>query len=318
MTEGKEKMARKARRRHEPDWFKRDRYTWTRELLETDPVLLYQEFRLRADAMDDAEIRERMMPFIMSGDGRLTKQQPGLEGVKIEPEVSTIAIDTDLVTGNKHPFLIGTPALTALSCRDVSLLLQQSSPTAIPPPTEHSPLGKPTAQVGGPFSGKAQVMHIRDKLSIDTHRYSRNPNIQEAEYAVHCKIDLEYPDEVIIQSLKRVLPQWRKNLGSVTGQPPSNTDQANAELAKISSLHLIEVMDLKLWESHTGSKLTIRDFIRLIYKNGDYGEEIFRKTTLSNLRKFMRQDMSRKLYAAAFTKQAIVDSSVQYFGGGRV
>lgn len=69
-----DKNAKPAMRRLNPvkDWFKIKRYSWAKSLLESDPVLLYQEFRLRADAYEDPELRERMLPVIQQGDGRLT------------------------------------------------------------------------------------------------------------------------------------------------------------------------------------------------------------------------------------------------------
>lgn len=293
----------KPRRKPSLSWFKIKRYSWTKSLLESDPVLLYQEFRLRADAYADPELREKMLPVIQQGNGRLTTCASTASTSNVATPVSSPEVDAELLSGNSHPFLFATPAIAALTCRDVSILTQQAAPNAIPLANEHSKPGRAKEQVGGPFSGHQQVAYIRDKLSIDSHRYSRHPSAGDAEYTLHCKIDLDFTDAVILESLKHALPVWRKSLNEITGHKQISQEKSEKELAKIVDYNLIPILDLMLWEKQNSEALSPIVVVRLLGPGREQSDDTFRKTWKKNLKKFLTPEGHQRLYAAAYTLQ---------------
>lgn len=86
---------------------------------------------------------------------------------------------------------------------------------------------------------------------------------------IYNKIDLTWPDEMIISDLALLLPQWREILGVTVNNEPLN---ATWEVVrrKVIDYSILPMMDLKLWEAKEGNKITNGVLAVTLFPEGDY------------------------------------------------
>lgn len=86
---------------------------------------------------------------------------------------------------------------------------------------------------------------------------------------IHCSIRLDAQDDLIINDLKRLLPQWRKQLGINLDEDRIKNSWAVVR-SKIISYQAIALYDLLLWQKATGNQITNGVLAVSLYPEGDF------------------------------------------------
>lgn len=295
-----------------PRWFKIKRYDWARCLFEEDPLALYWEFKYRVGAMTLDDVSSWVYPLIQTANGRLTLQPLSLNASSIGTQIEVDSAYEQLVEGNIYPYLPGEPGARPMSMGDLSLLLEQSSPNAL---TSIDRSGRSTNHndlTSGPYSTSTRRLDIKERLSIDTHRYSRLSPVSDGDLTAHCTIDLNYSDDAIALAIRSLLPKWRGMLAEIKQANVPEDKTANRELEKIVDYKLIPTLDLMLWSKHTQQKITERVMVAKLSDGGEYdfSEGNFRKTALPMLDKLMSDEWSMKLYSAALSRSILINAKL--------
>lgn len=284
-----------------PKWFKINRYEWTSHLLEEDPLSLYWEFRYRVAALTSTDFNSWVYPIIQERVGRLTVRPRQAADPSALTRVVADETYEELVRGNPHPYLTGKPATRPMSMADMSLLIEQSLPQALSAVDRSGRATSLHDLVLGPYSGKPRWFDIKERLSIDTHRYSRLSHGGNGDLTAHCAIDLTCSDDEICESLRSIIPEWRKKLSELRKLNLPKQKTAYRELGKIVDYKLIPILDLQLWENNTNRKITEKIMVAKLANGSEYdfSEGNFRKTAIRMLNKLMSGEWSAKLYSGA-------------------
>lgn len=86
---------------------------------------------------------------------------------------------------------------------------------------------------------------------------------------IHCAIRLDVQDDLIINDLKRLLPQWRKQLDIKLDEDRIKNSWAVVR-SKIISYQAIALYDLLLWQKATGNQITNGVLAVSLYPEGDF------------------------------------------------
>lgn len=86
---------------------------------------------------------------------------------------------------------------------------------------------------------------------------------------IHCSIRLDAQDDLIINDLKRLLPQWREQLG-ITLDEDRIKNSWSIVRSKIISYQAIALYDLLLWQKATGNQITNGVLAVSLYPEGDF------------------------------------------------
>lgn len=284
-----------------PDWFSLDRYSWVKDLLETDPILLYQEFLFRVEALNDETKRPEIMAIIQQVEdgGRLTTKPLDVFALQPDTYNGQQEADLDLLETNPHPFLDGEPAARPMTTKDLAKLLHETDTRALPQISdcEAESQENPTYF---PIQWRERTKGLLDRLSVDSHRYSRKA-AHETDHSIHCVINLDCSDQAIMNALKRNLSDWRKNLDQAAGREHVEPRKTEKELGKIFTYRLIPYLDLKIWALSTGAHFTARELNATLYPDHDRGESSFLKTVDHNLKELLKPEGLNRLYSAAIS-----------------
>ena len=86
---------------------------------------------------------------------------------------------------------------------------------------------------------------------------------------IHCAIRLDTQDDLIISELKKLLPQWRKQLGIELESERIKTSW-DIVRNKILSYQAIALRDLLMWQKATGNQITNGVLTVSLYPEGEY------------------------------------------------
>lgn len=120
--------------------------------------------------------------------------------------------------------------------------------------------------------------------------------ITDNEGKIHCELDLYCEDDVILTSIGRLLPLWRKQLGI-------ELELENSEIKtswlinrqKILSYQVIAFYDLTRWQVATGHKITNSVMAASLYPNGEYGETSINQTIKKYIENIFEKNYIRTL-----------------------
>lgn len=70
--------------------------------------------------------------------------------------------------------------------------------------------------------------------------------ILDNDGSIYVEIDLDLDDKLIIDSLSRLIPEWRKEMGVLVSEEPVNSSWAVSR-AKILDYKIIPLFDLLAW-----------------------------------------------------------------------
>lgn len=86
---------------------------------------------------------------------------------------------------------------------------------------------------------------------------------------VHCSIRLDAQDELILDELKRLLPDWREQLG-IKQQENKIKNSWDIVRNKIISYQAIALRDLMMWQKASGNQITNGVLTVALYPEGEY------------------------------------------------
>ncbi|WP_260833688.1 DUF6387 family protein [Yersinia wautersii] len=82
-------------------------------------------------------------------------------------------------------------------------------------------------------------------------------------------MDLELDDKLIIDSLSRLIPEWRKEMGVLVSEEPVNSSWAVSR-AKILDYKIIPLFDLLAWSEKTNNSITNGVLAVTLFPDGEY------------------------------------------------
>ncbi|UZK73195.1 DUF6387 family protein [Proteus mirabilis] len=93
----------------------------------------------------------------------------------------------------------------------------------------------------------------------------------DTDSTMHVKLNLEYPDEIIIEDIKGLLKTWRIELGynGVGGEIKSNTSW-DVTKRKIFDYKIFPIIDLMCWEKFKKTRVTNKKIASLVFVDGEY------------------------------------------------
>lgn len=86
---------------------------------------------------------------------------------------------------------------------------------------------------------------------------------------IHCAIRLDTQDDLILNDLKKLLPEWRKQLG-IELESEKIKNSWDVVKSKIISYQAIALRDLLMWQIATGNQITNGVLTVALYPEGDY------------------------------------------------
>lgn len=107
-------------------------------------------------------------------------------------------------------------------------------------------------------------------------------------------INLQYSDKILLENFKQYLAVRRAELKETF---PSKHKQCN--FADWVRYGVLPYLDLKIWEVDTGIKIPYRVMADAIYRFGDGGEEMVRKTTIPLVNSILNGEVNSDLLAQA-------------------
>lgn len=107
---------------------------------------------------------------------------------------------------------------------------------------------------------------------------------EEYENNMYLKVDLSWPDDLIIKDMIKLLPLWREELNA---KPEIDHNGYGWESVKKKMLDysLFPLIDLLIWECKTNSKITNGVLAVSVYPQGDYDATNITQTIKPNLEK---------------------------------
>ncbi|MDC9621516.1 DUF6387 family protein [Xenorhabdus sp. XENO-7] len=91
----------------------------------------------------------------------------------------------------------------------------------------------------------------------------------ELDSSIVIQLDLDTDDSLIIDSIKRLLPIWRKDLGiNPLNKPISSSWEVLR--SKIINYKIIPLLDLLIWEKKTNNKITNGVLAVTLYPDGEF------------------------------------------------
>ncbi|EOG8302509.1 DUF6387 family protein [Yersinia enterocolitica] len=93
--------------------------------------------------------------------------------------------------------------------------------------------------------------------------------ILDNDGSIYVEIDLELDDKLIIDSLSRLIPEWRKEMGVLVSEEPVNSSWAVSR-AKILDYKIIPLFDLLAWSEKTNNSITNGVLAVTLFPDGEY------------------------------------------------
>ncbi|CDH23231.1 DUF6387 family protein [Xenorhabdus bovienii] len=95
------------------------------------------------------------------------------------------------------------------------------------------------------------------------------PDFLELDSTIVIQLDLDVDDSLIIDSVKRLLPIWRKDLGIEPLEKPISSSWEVLR-NKILNYKIIPLLDLLIWEKKTKNKITNGVLAVTLYPDGEF------------------------------------------------
>ncbi|HDY4892475.1 TPA: DUF6387 family protein [Yersinia enterocolitica] len=159
-----------------------------------------------------------------------------------------------------------------------------------------------------PKDGGIEPISINEhyRIHVDVEEYARNKGLSltsktldkylfhpksvstltndEYKNNMYAKIDLDWPDELILKNMRNLLPLWREKLNAapVIDHHGYGWDSVKK---KIMDYSLFPLIDLIIWEGKTGNKITNGVLAVSVYPEGDYDATNITQTIKPNLEK---------------------------------
>lgn len=93
----------------------------------------------------------------------------------------------------------------------------------------------------------------------------------DTDNTMHVKLNLNYPDEIIIEDLKGLLKTWRGELNFNEGNEDiKNNTSWDVTRRKIFDYKVFPIIDLMCWEKFTKSRVTNKKIASLVFVDGEY------------------------------------------------
>ncbi|MCU2292153.1 DUF6387 family protein [Enterobacter hormaechei subsp. steigerwaltii] len=107
---------------------------------------------------------------------------------------------------------------------------------------------------------------------------------KDNEHYMYMKVDLNWPDNLIIADIQKLLPMWRESLGY---NPKTQVLSYGWDLAKkkLIDYSLFPLIDMLIWENKTENNITHAVKAVAVYPDGEYGENNITQTIKPNLEK---------------------------------
>lgn len=141
-----------------------------------------------------------------------------------------------------------------------------------------------------------------DERGIESKAFNTHFNVKDRSFRseeIHCALNLSYSDDIILTSIKRMLPIWREQLGiniDVSTENPVKTSwKINRQ--KIISYNAFALYDLIRWQKIAGSKITKSVLAAALYPNGEYGETAITQTIEGYVEKIFSKNYAEFLLA---------------------
>lgn len=93
--------------------------------------------------------------------------------------------------------------------------------------------------------------------------------ILDNDGSIYVEIDLDLDDKLIIDSLSRLIPEWRKEMGVLVSEEPVNSSWAVSR-AKILDYKIIPLFDLLAWSEKTNNSITNGVLAVTLFPDGEY------------------------------------------------
>ncbi|WP_368894718.1 DUF6387 family protein [Morganella morganii] len=93
----------------------------------------------------------------------------------------------------------------------------------------------------------------------------------DTNHIMHVKLNLEYPDEIIVEDIKGLLKIWREELDfNEESEGMKNNTSWDVTKRKIFDYKVFPIIDLMCWEAFTKTRITNKKIASLIFVNGEY------------------------------------------------
>lgn len=93
----------------------------------------------------------------------------------------------------------------------------------------------------------------------------------DTNHTMHVKLNLKYPDEIIIEDIKGLLKTWREELGfNEESEGVKSSTSWDVTKRKIFDYKIFPIIDLMCWEAFTKKRITNKKIASLIFVNGEY------------------------------------------------
>lgn len=141
-----------------------------------------------------------------------------------------------------------------------------------------------------------------EERDIDAKAFNTHFNVMGKRFRrdeIHCSLDLSYSDDIILTSIKKMLPIWREQLGieiDVSSESPVKTSWA-INRQKLISYNAFALYDLMRWQKISGSKITKSVLAAALYPNGEHGETAITQTIKGYVEKIFSKNYVEFLLA---------------------
>lgn len=136
-----------------------------------------------------------------------------------------------------------------------------------------------------------------DSKAFNTHFNIKGKMFRPSD--IHCALDLSYSDDIILNSIKKMLPIWRQQLcvsiDVVTESPIKTSWEINRQ--KVISYNAFAFYDLTRWQEVSGEKITKSVLAATLYPYGEYGETAIAQTIKSFVEKIFSKNYTEFLLA---------------------
>lgn len=135
---------------------------------------------------------------------------------------------------------------------------------------------------------------------------------KDNEHHMYMKVDLNWPDNLIVADIQKLLPIWRERLGY---NPDAQCLSYGWDLAKkkIIKHSLLPLIDMLIWERKTENTITHSVKAVAVYPDGEYGENNITQTIKPNLEKIFNFYSIEKFRRELNDRGLLPKRSADYF-----
>ncbi|MFV8919177.1 DUF6387 family protein [Serratia fonticola] len=103
---------------------------------------------------------------------------------------------------------------------------------------------------------------------------------------MYVKIDLSWPDALLLSDIENLIPKWRQCISKEAERSLPSTSWRVAK-RKIIDYALLPLIDLMIWEKQTGNKITNGVLAVAVFPEGDYDSTSITQTIKPTIEKMM-------------------------------